>query len=131
MSIFLKVIATALVGIIMCLVLNKQSKDYSILLSIAVCCMVTTVGLTYVKPLIEFLLKLENVAGLDSEVTNILFRCVGVGIVSEIAATVCKDAGNASLAKTIILTSSTMILYLCLPLFESLLDMITNIIVEI
>lgn len=131
MSIFLKVIASTLIGLIVCLVLNKQNKDFSMLLSIAVCSMVLVVGVTYIKPILDFFSKLESFGGLDSEITGILLRCVGVGIISEITAMICNDAGNSSLAKTVMLSASVMILYMCLPMFEGLLDLISGVLIEI
>ena len=131
MSIFLKVIASTLIGLIVCLVLNKQYKDFSMLLSIAVCSLVLVVGVTYIKPILDFFSKLESFGGLDSEITGILLRCVGVGIISEITAMICNDAGNSSLAKTVMLSASVMILYMCLPMFEGLLDLISGVLIEI
>lgn len=131
MSIFLKVIASTLIGLIVCLVLNKQNKDFSMLLSIAVCSMVLVVGVTYIKPILDFFSKLESFGSLDSEITGILLRCVGVGIISEITAMICNDAGNSSLAKTVMLSASVMILYICLPMFEGLLDLISGVLIEI
>lgn len=131
MNIFLKIVAATLIGLIMYIVLSKQNKDFSMLLSIAICSMILAVIGTYIGPILDFILKLESFGGLDSEITGILLRCVGVGIISEITAMLCNDAGNSSLAKTVSLSASIIILYMCLPLFEGLLDLISGVLIEV
>ena len=65
--------------------------------------------------------------GLDSGTLRILLKAVGIGLVSEIAALVCADAGNSSLGKTVQLLGSAVILWLSLPLFTMLIELLQRI----
>ena len=62
---------------------------------------------------------------------GILLKAVGIGLVSEIAGLVCTDAGNGSLGKTLQLLGSAVILYLSLPIFTAMLELIREILREL
>ena len=61
----------------------------------------------------------------------ILIKALGVGLASEIASMICTDAGNASLTKAIQLLGGAVILYLSVPMFSALMDLIQKIVGEL
>ena len=113
------------------LMLNKQGKDMGTVLSIAVCCMVAMIAISYLQPVVEFLQKLETLGGLDESMVGILLKAVGIGFVAEIAGLICSDAGNSSLGKSIQILGSAVILWLSIPLFNSLIELVQEILGEI
>jgi stage III sporulation protein AD len=68
---------------------------------------------------------------LNLELLAVILKTVGIGMVGELAGLVCSDAGNAALAKTIQILTTAMILWLSIPLFESLLDLVQTILGEL
>ncbi len=131
MDAVLKVIFGALIAVILGLMLRQQGKDISLLLSIAVCCMVIAVGISYFTPVIEFVGQLQEKAGTDPQFFRILLKSVGIGLVAEIAGLICTDAGNAALAKTIQILAAAVILWLALPLLQALLELVHKIMEEV
>ena len=97
MAIFWKAAAAALITVILGLALGKQEKDIGVILSIAVCCMITVSALVYLEPVLEFLRELEGLGNLQGDFLGILLKVFGIGLVAEIASTVCAEAGNSSL----------------------------------
>ena len=131
MSTYLQVIAGALIAVILCLSLSRQSKDISLLLGIAVCCMVMIAAIAYLKPVLDFVEKLQAIGNLDGDVLKILLRSVGIGLLAELSALICTDSGNSALAKTIHILACGVILWLSLPLMTALIDLIQKILGEI
>lgn len=131
MDIFIRFVALTLTCLIVYLVLVKQNKDYSMLLTIAAVCMILTACMTYLQNFINFFARLESVGNLNTELTGTLFQAAGIGILSEICAMVCNDSGNSSLAKVIQLVATVLILYISLPLFNGVLDIVSGILGEI
>lgn len=131
MSDYLKVVAGILITLFVCIILAKQEKDYSILLILAVCAMVFAVSFSYLDRIVEFLSKIQSLGNLDSGMFSVLIKTLGIGILSEITSMVCVDAGNTALAKLIQFVSYAVIIWLCIPLFEKLLELIENILVAI
>jgi len=124
---FWKVIAAVLLAVVLGLALNKQQKDISILLSLAVCCMATAVAMAYLAPVLDFVRELEALIDMQSGILGILLKAVGIGLVVELAGMICNDAGNASLGKGLQILGSAAILYLSIPVFRTLLTLIREI----
>lgn len=131
MGIFWKTAAAVLITVILSVALGKQEKDIGVILSMAVCCMVMVSALVYLEPVVEFLRELESVGDLQGDFLGILLKALGIGLVAEIAATVCADAGNGSLGKTIHTLGAAAILYLSLPVFRAMLDLLRRILEEV
>ena len=127
MELFMKAAGAALIASILGLALNKQAKDMQILLTIAGCCMVAGVAATYLRPVLELLGELQMLGNLNSELTGILIKAAGIGLISELACMICKDAGNASLGKTVQILGSAVVLYLAIPVFRGLIELIQGI----
>lgn len=131
MDLFLKAVAAALITSVVGLVLAKQGKDMFLLLTLAACAIIGAVAFAYLNPVISFIRKLANMTTLNLELLAVILKTVGIGMVGELAGLVCSDAGNAALAKTIQILTTAMILWLSIPLFESLLDLVQTILGEL
>lgn len=131
MVIFIKAVAAVLAALILHLMLSKQSKDFSLLLTLGVCCMIATAALQYFEPVIDFFDNLQTIANLDPDMLRIILRAVGIGLLSEITGTICADSGNAALGKTLQILASSVILWISLPLFNGLFELIEGILLEI
>ena len=127
MNIVFKATAGILVSVVICLVLSKREKDLSILLTIATCCMVITACIAFINPIISFTKKLCDIGQLNSDTLSILLKAVGIGLLTEITYWICADAGYSSMGKAFQILSSVAIIWLSLPLFEKMLELIENI----
>lgn len=127
MDVFLKTAAAAMVTVIIYLTVSKQNKDISMLITVAGCCAVMLAAATYLKPVIDFINKLKTLAGTDHELINVIIKAVGIGIIAEITAMICTDSGNASLGKSLQILASAVILWLSLPVFDQLLELLEQI----
>lgn len=131
MELFWKTSAAVLITLILTLTIGKQEKDISLVLTMAVCCMVMVIAISYLEPVLDFLRELEAFADLENDILGILLKALGIGLVSQIAGMVCSDAGNSSLGKNIEMLGGAAILYLSVPIFSALLELIQRILGEI
>lgn len=120
-----------LVALIVNLVLRKRDKELALVLTLGVCAMVLLAGLAFLAPVMDFLQELGELGQLDSDWMGILLKVVGIGFLGEVASLVCHDAGEAALGKAIALLSSTVILWLSLPLLTGLLTLVREILEEV
>ena len=127
MDTFIKVSAGAIVALVLYLILNKQAKDFSAVLSICACCTIIIYAVNFLKPLIDFIKKIESLGQFDPEILKILLKSVGVGLLTEITSLICVDAGNSSLGKSLQILGSSVILYLAIPLFSNLIDIVQDV----
>ena len=131
MDIYVKAIACALIGVVLCLCLYGKGKEISLLLSMLICVMVIGVGFSYLSSVFSFFANLQRLIGLDNDLLNILLKAVGVAVMGEIAVLVCSDAGQASLGKAVQLLTSAVILWISLPLYTQILTLIEELLTVI
>lgn len=131
MDIFLKLAAGTLISLILYLILAKLGKDISGLLTTAVCCILAVGTMQYFTPVITFIDRLQEMSGLDSEILQIILRTVGISILAEITSLICADAGNAALGKSLQILAGAVVLWLSIPLFNQLLDLVEELLLAI
>ena len=131
MNIFWKTVGTILVAVVLALCVGKQEKDLAMVLTTAAAVMTLTAAFSYLDPVLSLLRRLESLGGLQPGVLDTLLKITGIGLVSEVAATICQDSGNGALAKGMQLLGTALILSLSVPLFETLLELVQHILGEI
>ncbi len=127
MNIFIKATAGIFAALILWLNLHKQTKELSVLLTTAVCVLVITAAIGFLQPVIEFINRLQSIGNLDNDLLSIVLKVVGIGLLTEFTASICKDAGNESMGKALQVLSTAVVLWLSLPVFEKLLSLLDEI----
>ena len=127
MDILLKVSAGALITVVLCQLLNKSNKEISLLLIITVCCIVAAVASNYVSRLYSFFSQLIVVGNLNTDMLSIILKAVGIGLISELTTLLCTDTGNGALGKCVQVLASMLILWISMPIFSQLLELIEDI----
>ena len=131
MDIFVKTTGAVLIALIFYLVIAKQQRDVSTLLTIFVCCAIFVCSLRFLEPILDFLRKLETIGSLDNSFVRIILQSVGIGLLSEITGTICADAGNGALGKTLHILAGVVILWISIPLFERLIELVEEILISV
>lgn len=127
MDLFIKSAAGVLITAVLCLSLSKQGKDISLLLTIAVCCMVIVAAMTYLQPVLDFIQQLQTMGNIDAPMIKILLKALGLCMLAELAGWICTDANNAALARVLQLLVTAGVLWLAIPLFTQLLELLEKI----
>lgn len=122
MDIFFKICAGVLICAVLSIMLSRQEKDLNLMLIMAACSMVVIAAMTFLQPVIEFVDRVISLSGLNEGLISVIFKAVGIGLVSEVTCLICTDAGNSALAKVLQILTSAVILWISVPLFEKLLD---------
>ena len=131
MAEYIRWAALALIGLILSLVVGKQAREMSLLLTLAVCVLVSLGALEFLEPVAELMAELRRLGGLDREAVSILLKATGIGVLSELAVTLCADAGEGALGKVLQILSGAVILWLRLPLFRQILTLIEEVLAGI
>jgi len=131
MEIFVKICAGVLVALILCLALGHVGKEFSFLLTLAACCMIACVAITFLIPIFDFVEELINIGNLKSEWIEIVLKSAVLGLLAEIICHICTDTGNSSLGKILQILSSGVILWMSLPLFRGLIALAEEVLMEL
>ena len=124
---FFQAAVLVVVGVILCLSLGKERKETAVLLSLAICAMAALTAGAFLSPVLDFLRELSGLARLDSSVLTILLKVLGIGLVSQLAQLICADSGNDAMGKALQILTGVVTLWLALPLFRSLLELVRDV----
>ncbi len=124
MELFLQAAVIAVVTVVLTSLLKKSNQELALLLTIAACVLIGLFLMRLAEPVVEFLSKLRNLAGLDKELMTPMVKTIGVGLLTQISATVCADAGENAIAKLVEVCGGVLALYVALPLLQAVIDMV-------
>lgn len=127
MDTYVKAVAGILIALVLSFTLSGQGKHFSLLLAIGVCACVGALALSYMEETVAFLSTLQLSGNLNGDMLEILLKSVGIGLLSEITCLICSDSGNGALGRSLQLLSGAVILWLCIPMFRKLMELVEGI----
>jgi len=110
------------IAALLCLILRQYKPEYSLLLSLACSAAVIAYALTSLSSVTESISSIIEDSLIPTELTEVLFKCTGVCILSELASQTCRDAGEGAIASKIELAGKLTLIILSMPLFLKLLE---------
>lgn len=131
MDTFLKTVACIFVLLLLCLVVGKGGKDFSMLITTAGCCLIGVIIIGYLDPVISFIKELQITANINTEIFETVLKSVGIALLAEFCTLLCSDCGNASIGRMVQLLGSSVILWLSIPLFRTFLSLVEKLMVTV
>ena len=128
MSEFWKTTSIVLLTVILGLAVGKTERDISAVLSLVAACIAAGVAVTILEPVLNYLVELQRLFHLPDDLISILLKAVGIALVAELSASICADAGNASLGKMLQILGGAAVLTLSVPMFRTLMTIIKEMI---
>lgn len=124
MEAFLQVAVIGVITVLLSTLLKKKNGEAALLLTLAACVVIALLLTQMVEPVLEFLRKLRDLTGLDETLMTPMVKAIGIGILTQICANVCLDAGESAIAKLVELCGGILTIYVALPLLEAVIDMV-------
>ena len=124
MTVLMKAAALGLTGALAGLLLKKNVPELALALSLAVCLLAAGLAAELYGQLAELVTMAREQTGLSPAVVGPVMKCVGVGVVTRLAADLCKDAGQTAVASAVELCGAACALAAAMPLIRALLEMI-------
>ncbi len=123
MSLLIKAAALSLAGALMAMVLKKDVPELALALGIAVTLAAAGLAAGLISQLEEVATMAREQTGLSPAVVTPVLKCVGIGVITRLAADLCRDAGQSAPASAVELAGAACALGAALPLVRALLDM--------
>lgn len=113
--------AAGLVGTVLALILGQYRPEFRMLVTAAVTLLLMVMVLEQLSPVLEQLRSTMELTGLTGDYAAILFKAVGICLLTQLAGDVCRDSGESSIASKIELAGRTAILLTAMPLIQEML----------
>ena len=113
--------AAGLVGTVLALILGQYRPEFRMLITAAVTLLLMAMVLDQLSPVLEQLRSTMELTGLTGDYAAILFKAVGICLLTQLAGDVCRDSGESSIASKIELAGRAAILLTAMPLIQEVL----------
>ena len=113
-------IAAAVVAAFLAVMLRHHAPEQGLAVGITAGILLLAVALGEALPLFRELTDLLKAGGLSGEYVTVLFKALGVCLLTQLAADACRDAGEQGLASKTEVAGKLALLTLALPLFRKL-----------
>ena len=113
----------ALVGLVALLVLRQYKPEWAVFIRMAVTVVSMGIILSMAGTVITYVTDLtEGTGALDGATWSLLLKALGIAFLTETAASICRDSGEASLAGWVEMAGKLELLLLSFPLIRTVLD---------
>lgn len=116
----IKICMLAVMGIAVTMVVKQWKADFLPLVRLGFLLLFGTLILSAVTPLIELIRSLSETNG-SSEFAEILFKALGIAVLTQFASQICRECGETGIASGVELIGTVELLLLSLPFINQIL----------
>ena len=127
MDVIFQVSALSVLAAVCCCILRPHVGSVAVSISIVAGVLILLVAFRFFKPIIEMLEQLRILSGLSGIIAAPLIKVVGIGILTQIAGSICDDAGERTLHQTVEIAGNVLSVYVSIPLLSAVLDLLEGI----
>ncbi len=119
--------AVCITAAIFSTLLKQYCREHALFCVIGACAAVGIAAAAYLTPVVWQMQALFERTNLPSAYLTILWKALGICYLTGIAGDLCQDCGESALARTVELWGRLSLVLLSLPLLETLLQMVTEV----
>ncbi|MCI9413684.1 MAG: stage III sporulation protein AD [Clostridiales bacterium] len=117
------VVGLTVAAAFLAVILRQQRPEYALAIGLMAGVAILTLIITKAVPVFNSLKELLDKASLPVEYGAVLFKALGVCLLTQLASDACEDAGEKALAAKAELAGKVALLILALPLFQKVAEM--------
>ena len=125
----MRIALLGIVGAILAVTLQQQKKEMALVFTLAVGVLLLWQSKGWMETILIGFRQLAEGSGLSRSQLKLLFKLLAASYLTEFGSEICQDAGQQSLASKIQLGGKLMMAALAMPVFLSLMEMITGLLV--
>ena len=120
----IKIIGIGLLALILIIVIKQYRPEFAIYISIISGIIIFFYAIDKLTNIIDLLKQICNQSGVNNKYLGILIKMTGIAFLAEFAISICKDAGESSLANKVELGSKAIVISMSIPIIHNLLEII-------
>lgn len=126
MEIVLKLIAGAVITVLLTATLRQWNREIALLVSLTACVLFLLPAIERFRIIFNYIEELRNTIGLENAIFTPVLRVCGIGLLTQIAVHFCSDAGEHALGHILEISGSVISLCAMLPLLESVFHLLLD-----
>ncbi|MCD8323476.1 MAG: stage III sporulation protein AD [Clostridiales bacterium] len=109
-------------GVVLALMVGQQKREYSLYIILGTALIILSLCVERLAGVMGAITQIQEYAGIDSSMIQILLKMVGITYVSEFAAQICRDAGYGTVGKQIEMFAKLSIMAVSVPVLLALIE---------
>ena len=105
------------------MILKTIRPEYATLIGMATGILLLVFSMTPLVEVLNSVISLSENTGF-SAYSSLILKTMGIGILGQTTADICRDSGAGTLASKVEFAAKVMILLLCIPVLQTLLELI-------
>ncbi len=118
----IKIIGIGFITLIITIVLKEYKKEYYIYAVLIGGAIILFYSLGTIKEIIDFVNEISNNNNYNNEFIKLLLKLTGISVLIEYAVSICKDAGEISIANKIDLGGKIILISMSIPVISVTLE---------
>ena len=119
--------ACVICAVLFAAVVKKSNREYALLMTILTAILILLAVFQQVAPFLEEIEAIAQSESFDSGYLLVLLKAVGITLVGQTTSSLCKDAGESTLAFAVELASKATILLVSLPVILKIFEYLSEI----
>lgn len=124
MELIVRIAALCVVGAVLALVVRGRSPELAFCTAAASCAVCLLAAAEFLSPILTLAQTLQALTGLEAALLAPVLKTVGIGLLTQLAAAFCADAGEQALGRTVELCGTFLAVYASLPLANAVLELL-------
>lgn len=124
----IKIAGIAVAALIFSVFLRRSNKTVSLLLVLFACAAVFFESLSYLGGIMDSLSRMSRGMGEAASYLKIMFKVLGVALLAQTVADLCRDSGESALAGQTETAAKILIVVMILPLLSAVTEVITGLV---
>lgn len=112
--------AVAVITAFLAVMLRRSHPEQAMAVTLVAGILMVAAALDYMAPLLGDIQTMLEASGLSGEYIQILFKSLGICVITQLASDACRDAGEQGLSAKTELAGKLILLALALPLFQKI-----------
>jgi len=128
MAFIVKVIAVAVVGTFLCIIVGKYQPELALALAIVTGVTLLVYAMGVFSGVIDLIKEIAEKAGISSAILGPLLKTTAIAIMTRLTSDICQDAGRGAIATAVDMAGTAAALYVAMPLLRTVFQMIEELI---
>ncbi len=115
-----KVVSVAVIAVFLSVIVRQYRAEYSVFIALGAGLVIWSMLSDTLDRAIDSMRIILNGAGVDDDYISIVFKTLGICILTQIASDICRDCGESALAAKTELAGKIAILAIAMPMITSI-----------
>ena len=122
----MQVFGISVCGLLLTVLLRDYNKTVSLIVMLATAVIIFVLMADGLSGVFGYIAKISSGAESTAEYIKLMIKVLGITLISQFASDMCRDAGENTLANQTETAAKIIVVLMVLPLFESVLNIITG-----